>query len=297
VQPQDLFVLHPHELFLPSTLQLVAPLGQTRFLDTSTYIGVPLAAVALFTVFWLRRRAVVVVSAVVILCALVLSLGGVRAGVPLPWLLFDHLPVFRDVLAIRLILFAYLGLAVLLALFVDAALQRARSRLVAGVAVAAAAVTLLSLLPELPYPSGRYPVPAFFTTHGATSLDRSGSVLLSPYGGVQPLTWQAVSGIAFRTQLGLVFTPGPPGGKPRWSADVDALGAELLAIVTGAPAPASLSTAQRQTYLADMRSHGVSSVVVGPSAGEVGVIRLFTELLGRPGTSTGGVVVWSGIAP
>ncbi len=235
------------------------------------------------------------VSAVVIVCALVLSLGGRRDSIPLPWLLFDHLPVFRDILAVRLILFAYLGLAVLLALFVDAALMQAPSRLAAGGAVAATAVTLVSLLPALPYPSGSYPVPAFFTK-GVARLEGSGSVLLSPYGGVEPLTWQAVSGIAFRTQLGLVFTPGPPGGKPQWSVDLDALGRELMAIVNGTAPPGSLSAAQREAYLGDLRSHGVSSVVVGPSAGAAGVIRLFTDVLRRPGTSTDGVVLWTGIA-
>jgi hypothetical protein len=296
VQPADVFVLHLHELFAPSSLQLVAPFGHTGFRDTSTYLGLPLTAVALFTIVWLRRRAVVVVSAVVLVCALVLSLGGVRDSIPLPWLVFEHLPVFADILAVRLVLFAYLALGVLLALFIDASLARAASRLAAGAAVAVAGITLLSFLPAFPYPSGRYAVPAFFTAGEAARLDRSGSVLLSPYGGVEPLTWQAVSGIAFRTQLGLVFTPGPAGGRPQWSVDADSLGAELMAIEGGAAPPASLSPGQREAYLADLRSRGVSSVVVGPSPGESGAIRLFTELLGRPGTATGGVVVWNGIA-
>jgi hypothetical protein len=39
----------------------------------------------------------------------------------------------------------------------------------------------------------------------------------------------------------------------------------------------------------------VTTVIVGPSAGVAKVKRLMTEVLGRPGDSTGGVTVWYGV--
>jgi hypothetical protein len=74
---------------------------------------------------------------------------------------------------------------------------------------------------------------------------------------------------------------------------MDPLGQELNAVGDfGEPAPASIPTSLRATYLGDMRAHDVTTVIVGPSPGSAQVVQLITELLDRSGTSTGGVVVW-----
>jgi hypothetical protein len=152
-------------------------------------------------------------------------------------------------------------------------------------------VALIPLIPALPFPAGRFATPAFFTDGSAARLTGSGSVLMTPYLGVEPLVWQAVSGISFRTPLGLVFTPGP--GGPHWSAPDTPLGRALEA--AGAGSPPAITADLRQTFLGELRSEGVSSIVVGPSPGEAGLIGFVTALLGRPGVSTGGVVVWEGV--
>jgi hypothetical protein len=73
----------------------------------------------------------------------------------------------------------------------------------------------------------------------------------------------------------------------------DPLGQELSALGDqGEPAPATLSPAVRATYLGDLRAHAVTTVIVGPGPGSAQVALLMAELLGRPGTSTGGVTVW-----
>ena len=109
-----------------------------------------------------------------------------------------------------------------------------------------------------PFPASRFATPAFFTDGSAGRLSRPGSVLMTPYLGVEPLVWQAVSGMSFRTPLGLVFTPGP--GGPHWSAPDDPLGTELEALGDGAR-PA-LSAALRQACLGDLDADRVSSIVV-----------------------------------
>jgi hypothetical protein len=100
--------------------------------------------------------------------------------------------------------------------------------------------------------------------------------------------------MAFKTQLGIVYTPGPGGHEV--GPELDPLGRELSAVGdAGRPVPATLAVSVRQTYLGDLRAHDVTTVIVGPSPGEAQVVQLMTELLGTPGTATGGVVVWYGV--
>jgi dolichyl-phosphate beta-glucosyltransferase len=165
------------------------------------------------------------------------------------------------------------------------------------VGLAAVAVALIPLIPSLPIQSSRLDIPAFFTDGSAQRLPATGSVLMTPYGNDPntddpPELWEAMSGLAFKTQLGSVYTPAGEGGH-LIGPDPDALGQELHALGDlGRPAPVTLSSSVRATYLGEMRAHEVTTVIVGPSTGETQVVRLMSELLGRQGISTGGVVVW-----
>jgi hypothetical protein len=103
-----------------------------------------------------------------------------------------------------------------------------------------------------------------------------------------------MSDLAFKTQLGIVYTPGPDGHLI--GPTVDPLGRELNALGDlDTPAPTALSASTRATYLSDLRAHDVTTVIVGPSPGAAQVDRLMTELLGEPGIITGGVTVWYGV--
>ena len=287
------FVARPTSFLIPSSFEAIS--GPSTVLDSSVYIGVPLLILAVTVAIRMRHRAVVLASAVTVVCAMVLALGGrltihgPATRIPLPWLIAAHLPVLENVLPVRLMVAGYLALAVILAVFLDRVLEAPLRRRIAG--AAAAVVALVPLVPSLPISSAQLSIPAFFTDGAAQRLPKFGSVLMTPYGDYPPELWQGASGMAFKTQLGMVFTPGPNGH--RWSADMDPLGEELHALSDlGAQAPASLSLSLRDTYLSDLRAHGVTSVIAGPAAGEDQVVRLMTELLGRAGTTTGGVVVW-----
>jgi len=296
------YVARPTSFLIPSGFELIS--GGSTVLDSSVYIGIPLLVLAVAVAVRLRRHPAVVTAAVTLACAMVLSLGGhltlhgTATPIPLPWLIAQHLPVLDNVLPTRLMVAGYLALAVMLAVFVDRVLETPLRLRLAG--MAAAAVALVPLIPSLPVSSAQYAVPAFFTDGSAGRLSPTGSVLITPYGGTTiadyaPQVWQALSGMAFKTQLGMVFTPGPGGHE--WSADMDALGTELHDLGDlDQPAPASLSASVRATYLGDLRAHDVTTVIAGPSPGQAQVVQLITELLGRPGTSSGGVVVWTGVA-
>jgi hypothetical protein len=295
------FVARPTSFLLPSSFELIG--GPSTVLDSSVYIGIPLLILAVVVTIRMRPHPVVVAAAVTVACAMVLALGGhltvhgAATGIPLPWIIPEHLPVLDNVLPVRLMVAGYLALAVIMAVFLDQALDATLRWRIAG--LAAAAVALVPLIPSLPISSAQYVIPAFFTDGATRQLPATGSVLITPYGGVfpdyPPEVWQAVSAMDFKTQIGMVFTPGPGGFE--WGPAVDALGQELTALGNGVTAPAALSPSLRQAYLGDMRDHDVDAIVVGPSAGETQEVQFFTELTGQPGESTGGVVVWFDVHP
>jgi hypothetical protein len=292
------YVARPESFLIPDNLQLLS--GPTTAFDSSVYIGVPLLILAVVVAIRMRRLPVVMASAVTVACAMVLALGGrltfhgLATRIPLPWLIPAHLPVIESLLPVRLMVAGYLGLALLVAIFLDRVLETPLRTRIVG--LAAAVVALVPLIPTLPILSTRLEIPAFFTDGSAQRLPPTGSVLMTPYGNHYaddpPELWEAMSGLAFKTQLGSLYTPGPEDGH-LIGPDTDPLGIELNALGDyHHPAPSMLSSSARVTYLSDLRAHAVTTVIVGPSPGAAQVEQLMTELLGKPGTSTGGVVVW-----
>jgi hypothetical protein len=293
----DVYMARPQAFVIPSKLQLIG--GPSIISDSSVYIGIPLLLLAIAVTVWMRRRPAVVAAAVTVACTMVLALGdfltigATSTDIRLPWRIATKLPVLTNVLPVRLMMVAYLALAVIVAIFLDRVLEAPCWKRVGGLAVAA--VALIPLIPTLPIESSQLDIPAFFTDGQAQRLPQTGSVLMTPYGvylvDYPPELWEAMSDMAFKTQLGIVYTPGPDGHMV--GPEMDPLGQELNAVGDfGEPAPASIPTSLRATYLGDMRAHDVTTVIVGPSPGSAQVVQLITELLGRPGTSTGGVVVW-----
>jgi hypothetical protein len=296
----NFYVARPASFVIPSALQLIG--GPTTIYDSSVYIGIPLLVLAIAITVRMRRRPAVVAAAVTVVCTMVLALGahlwiqGAATDIRLPWLIATKLPLLNNVLPVRLMVVVYLALAVIVAIFLDRVLEARRWKRVGGLAMAA--VALIPLIPTLPIQSSQLDVPAFFTDGQAQRLPQTGSVLMTPYGvfmaDYPPELWEAVSDMAFKSQLGIVYAPGLNGKME--GPELDPLGKELNAIGDfGKPAPTSIATSVRATYLGDLRAHAVTTVIVGPGAGSAQVARLMTELLGRPGESTGGVTVWYGV--
>jgi hypothetical protein len=291
------YVATVERFVVPSGIQLIGFGARAQLGDSSVYIGIPLLLLAAAAVVRLRRRTVVVVAAVTLACAMVLSLGGylsVTDGHPtqleLPWTVINHTPFLNNILPIRVMLFGYLALALLVAVFLDRVLRRPRLgwRVAGALAVV---VALVPLLPPLPFPSERWSVPAFFESGAAGGLSTTGSVLMTPTSTYASSVWQAVAGIGFHSATGPVFTPAPGGW--RWDTDLGALGARLGVVgKPGNPDPDQLSNADFQACVAELRALDVRSVVVGPERDQAEVAQLFTELLGRPGQAVGGVIVW-----
>jgi hypothetical protein len=304
IQPQDVFVQDLAGLVAPSPTLLLTTPGSDAFYHTFTgnifessgYIGVPLL-LALIVYVWLRRdRVLVRLSAALAVMLAVLALGpslhvgGHVTHFLLPWALLQALPLLNNVVPARFMIPGFLAIGMLVALILDdvARLRRPRARIAVGVALAAVAV---SLLPK-PIPAIAFETPAFFTSAALERIAPGGVAVVVPFrNSVNAMVWQAQADMRYRMPSGRIFTPKP---TPHLGPAPSPLVNELFAI-EGGDAFVPLTGEQRRLLLDDMRRIGVTAVVVGPSQHAPEVVDLFSQLLGLPPHTVGGVQLWTDI--
>jgi hypothetical protein len=261
--------------------------------ETDAYLGVPLLALLVVACALGWRRPPVRWAALLGAAAALLSLGprlhagGQALPVPLPGAIIGHLPLLESAVPARLMLFAYLAVALILADLVATARHRT-------LAVAAVALALVPLVPRWPYPSTPAQVPAFFQPGGdAARLTTDDVVLIVPYAdhlSSVAMLWQASAGYRFRMPEGEAFVPGPSLGPPPSRMRVT-----FEALEGGLPVPDS--AADRAEMLRELAALGVDTVVVGPHPHHDRMVAYLTSLLGRPPARTGGVDVWWRVRP
>lgn len=293
--------------FIPTQWQLLrfaSDLG-TRIISRNVielggaYIGIPLMLICGWVTLRLWSRRIVRVASIMAVASTILAMGdtlhrdGHVTRWPLPWRLLEHLPLLQNTAPPRFMLFTYLGVALLLAVFIDWALSRPAPALrLTG--IGAAAVALLALFPAVPYPSDRAVVPDFFRAGGGVGHIPAGSVVLvapfSRHFTSDAMMWQSIAGMSFRMPEGYAYRPGPTRDPP-----ASALQTQLNAIyydLDRQPLTAELE----QQFRDDLRRMGVGTIVVGPEPREVEVLDLFRQTLGQEPEQTGGVAVWWSIS-
>jgi len=304
LQPPDIYVndlvgfLVPNATLVQGSLSraIVAHLTGNPSEDNA-YVGLPLLVLAGIGLAGRRPAAARWLAGLTAIVAVLslgphLHLGGWTTPLPLPWLLFDHLPLLGSADPSRLMLIGYLGISLLVALGVEAAWQSSgRARL----AVAAAlGLGLLSVAPMIPFPTTAAAAPAFFHPGGDVDRLPTGSVvLITPFSSrksSEAMFWQAVARYRFRMPEGDVFTPGPQLGPPPTFIQV-----ELEALDGGQAVPVTVSV--RLRVLDDLRRLRVGTVVAGPSPGRAAIVEFLAAILGRSPQSSGGVEVWWDCCP
>jgi hypothetical protein len=250
----------------------------------------PVALIALAIVFWVRRR--------------VADKGVRRAARIILWTFLAvwgatiFVPIVSDVIPARLMLFVFLFAGLVLAIWLDQALRKARAagRLLAfrALPLALAGLALVPLIPRQPFPTMPLAVPSFFTTPALVDQVPSGSVaLVAPFAYdwrlAVPMLWQSESGMRFRMPEGFAWIPGPSYVPHR-----SALGDAMAGIAKSGSAPAMTSEA-RLAYAHDLTAWQVQTVIVGPMGNQDQMVRFFSELFGRPPSGEGGVFVWFGL--
>jgi hypothetical protein len=274
--------LQPTDIYVSDLLAFVVPARFIHFTGNSTendaYIGLPL--LVLFVAGFRKRMWLGLTTAAVAILSLGphLHVNGTVTPIPLPWALVAWLPLMGSALPARLMAIAFLGIGIVIAA------SRPR-RLVTGAVLAAG---LLAILPPIPYPTQSAVAPAFFKPGGDVERVSPGSVLLvtpfSSHVSTEAMYWQAVANYRFKTPEGDAFTPGPYlGPHPSFiQSTLEALDAgETIAITPD----------MRAQFAADLDSHGITTIVAGPSPGQAAIVAFLTELEGIP-ADDGGVKVW-----
>jgi hypothetical protein len=161
------------------------------------YLGAPLLLiVALFTFsFWRRPIGKLLVALFGLVSIASLGPGVTVAGhyVPLPWIIFKHLPLIRLAHPARLMMFASLDVALIVALW---------ARFATTARWARGSLVLLSIVCLLPNPApefwhGRFNTPSFFTSGlYRRYLPAAETVLIVP--NTDTMVWQAQAGMYFR---------------------------------------------------------------------------------------------------
>ena len=225
---------HPALLYSTDLLNLAIPtstmeLGRAapfraiteRFLgfifEDGGYIGVPLMLISVafarrnWTEGWARALVTVLIVAVILSLGPFLVVGG-RPIIPLPGLLLGAMPLIGKALPVRLMLYAFLALAVITALWLgDSAFPR-------WVRVAAALAVIVSIAPNLSasfWTSALYVPPFFSDGLYAKYLSPGETVVVLPYGiNGNSMAWQLQSGWYFKMAGG--YAGNPPVEFRQW---------------------------------------------------------------------------------
>jgi hypothetical protein len=290
------FVTDLENLVLPTATQLFAPGWATSIThnfsgnlgEWNGYIGIGLLAVCAVTFAVCRRNLAVVAAGVFALVMTIFSLGpylhigGHQEPIHLPFLVLTEIPLVRDVLANRLMVFVYLALGVILAVAIDR-LWKTRLQLIWTPLVAA-----LALVPLIPAPIPAQPVsiPTYFTSSAVSQVPAGTAVLTIPCPCPFPadgLVWQTATDMRFKLVGGFFIGP--------TAADQAYLEEEATALAGTAP-PQLPDATHRSLFLEELAANHIGAVVMGPVSQESRAIAILDALLGSSPQVTGNVAVW-----
>ena len=274
--------------------------------EQNGYLSLPFLLILAYTLWRFRRLVWVRVTAVAGAVAVVLSMGptlhilGHSTHIPLPWAIFEHLPVFSNIIPARVMLYAFLVAAMLLALFVDHMLRSGGRVLAVGAAGLAATAVLL--LPTVHFLAAPHDDPAFFAATGDQQrIPEGASVLVAPFVNHPAIAsaevWQVVGGMRFRVPSGYFLQPDPAKSDDHLTGPIlRPLSQAIVDIGNSAGAPA-LTDAVLAAMRDDLRHWRTSVVVVAPWAHEDEMVQLLTTVVGRPPEQDQGVFVWWDVQP
>ena len=209
--PEQALAVFPTDLLaflVPGPLVALAPgrlgIGEPAYATGAAYIGIPLLLLLGVSVWRGRADRGVLLAAVAFAITAIASLGptlhvrGGDTGVPLPWAVFDGLPLLRYAIPLRFPAFAFLAAGVMLAMW----LARGGPRLRWGGALVAIAL----LLPAVGHRDWRTElddVPFFADGGYRGQLDASDRVLTVPTWG-RNMRWQVQTDFSFDLAAGYV---------------------------------------------------------------------------------------------
>ena len=202
-------------------------------IESNGYIGIPLIAlcIAYFSRHWKQR---ITIFLCFLLCFIILSSFGVILHVAgfdtiwhLPWRIFGSIPLLKEALPVRFMLYADLVIAIIVGLWV------VRKNLNGYVKYGLILLAIVFTVPYIPYSSinSEANIPYFFTSGIYKSyIARNADVLIIPYGGYgDAMLWQAYTNMYFTMPEGYVG-PWTTSPKPFLQSDVPAILAKRVTV-------------------------------------------------------------------
>lgn len=310
IQPPGHYFTDLVELVRPTGLQRLAPSwsaeGALNFapvgLEWNGYIGVPLFALVAWITWRLRSMLVVKVLAILAGSMTVFALGrelrvdGRHTGIPLPFRALEPLPVVGNMLSNRLMLYVYLCIGLLLAIFLGA-VHASGSRWRVGAAYVVTLAAVLPLLPAQPHPSSEAAIPAFFEDDSQVERISPGAVaVVLPYtvgpASARPMLWQAATGMRYRMPSGY-FVGADSEGRPKIGPTSHSVAMEVLGGFNDAQLEPAGGPDDVESIRAEFRRWGVEVVIVGPMRHwRQEAIALISDVVGASPEQTHDVSVW-----
>ncbi len=268
--------------------------AQTFAGSGAAYLGVPLLILLVYMGIRQWADSTTRWSLVLVASAMILSLGrrlvilGHPTGIPLPWALLRHLPLFQLIIPDRLTLFVYLGVAVLIARF--AYLEW--PKLSPGFSLIALVAGLATLAPAAGWYSATS-TPAFFTGPQVAKLTQGTLAVVAPGGSIPALgadmLWQVDANFRFRMTWGYLIQPSPKGRAELMPHYL--LGRELAAVERGQTP--DLTQANVSRLRGALLTWGVRYVIVARQPHEEAETRLLSTVLRRAPRDVGGIELWT----
>jgi len=184
----------------PPMLNSVAMRLSGGFVEDTAYIGIPMLLIAI-DYGWANRvrplaRLMILALIVIALASLgpILHVAGTES-IPLPWALINRLPIIDKMLTGRFMVFGFLDLALITAIYLSTAPYSTRKWVLATLSV-------VSLLPNVPagWWFSKTDTPQFFTGGDFERyLQKNEITLVLPYGWLcNSMMWQAQTKMYFR---------------------------------------------------------------------------------------------------
>jgi hypothetical protein len=281
---------------LPNGNEVLAPASLVRITthfsgnpsEADGYVGLPLLVIGAVVLvrYWKVPfvRATGITSIVVGFLSLGshLHISARNTGIPLLWP-FSQSPVLGNILPSRLMYFAFLGVAVLLAFALERLWSWRRNILLPlGLAV----IALAPLIPPLPIFSQPLTVASYFSTRSVSEIPAGAVVYTMPFPGtfvMDPMNWQRVTGMRFKLLGGYILGPTAP--------HQDALQSVANAFGSSTSTPA-ISDSERTAFTEQLHENDVSVVIVDQMPNQAAAAAFCTSVLGMPPQVRDGLDIW-----
>jgi hypothetical protein len=272
--------------------------------ELNTFLGWPLLLLTVAMVCWLRRYLAVRLAAIVAAVFATLSLGHDilvnrrYTGVPGPWRLLVHAPLFESVVTTRFGMVVAGAIGVIIAVAVQDLLRTTTMRMPIRLVWAACIVGALLPLTPRPLPAtAAVPVPQVLADGGWRRYLHEDEALMAipptKQAVVTAMRWSATEGLGFRVTHGYFLGPDPHAARGWATYETPSTPTDrLLADIANHGRSAPVTDQDRLRAHEDLRLRRAGLLVMSARQRNGEALRTTVDALVGPGRRAGDVWLW-----